>query len=111
MDDDQIAALVELGLSLFEAVEKRNTEEIDELLKADAPLWYQEPETGWTALHMAAHLEDVGTVKKLLDHSAIWNAGTGMLLYPLEGYEYSNKLRGYSRCMWIHCWRYRIITE
>ncbi|KAH7100298.1 arginine methyl transferase [Auriculariales sp. MPI-PUGE-AT-0066] len=49
-------------------------ERIKELLDADAPTWYQYPETGWSALHAAAFQRDPPLIKLLLKHGAVWNA-------------------------------------
>ncbi|EJU02680.1 S-adenosyl-L-methionine-dependent methyltransferase [Dacryopinax primogenitus] len=43
-------------------------------LKAGAPAWYQDPESGWGALHYAAEWGDEAAVKAVLDAGGVWNA-------------------------------------
>jgi protein arginine N-methyltransferase 2 len=64
-----------LGTQLIEACLERNGHRANGLVKAGAPLWYQEPDSGWTCLHIAANFGDLSLVKQLLDAGAIWNAG------------------------------------
>lgn len=71
-DEDEIAAI---GLALINAIlEYAPIEDIQKLLYEDAPLWYQDEEDGWSALHAAASVEDAKLVKKLLQHGAVWNS-------------------------------------
>ncbi|KAI9437714.1 hypothetical protein H4582DRAFT_2111855 [Lactarius indigo] len=55
-DEDEIAAI---GLALINAIlEYAPIEDIQKLLDEDAPLWYQDEDDGWSALHAAASVED-----------------------------------------------------
>lgn len=68
-------AAVELGTALIDAIlAGHSLARVKELAK-DAPLWFQAPETGWSALHAAAFREDVQLTKFLVDRGAVWNAG------------------------------------
>ena len=72
-DDDKLAVI---GMVLINAIrEYAPKEEIQKLLDEDAPLWYQDEEDGWSALHVAASIEDAELVTKLLQHGAVWNSG------------------------------------
>lgn len=75
MDEESQAEALLLGEGLFTACLDRHLERIKNLLDAGAPLWFQEPDSGWTCLHIAAEYEDVKMIKILLDAGAIWNAG------------------------------------
>ncbi|KAN0128745.1 S-adenosyl-L-methionine-dependent methyltransferase [Lactarius tabidus] len=71
-DEEQIAII---GMALINAIlEYAPKEEIQKLLDEDPPLWYQDEEDGWSALHAAASVEDAELVKKLLQHGAVWNS-------------------------------------
>lgn len=72
-DEDEIAVV---GMALINAIlEHAPKEEIQKLLDEDAPLWYQDEDDGWSALHAAASVEDAELVKNLLQHGAVWNSG------------------------------------
>jgi protein arginine N-methyltransferase 2 len=74
-DDIQQAEMeiVDAGTRLLDAIQARDTPQTLALLQQGAPIWYQEEETGWSALHFAAHYEDVALVELLIDRGAIWN--------------------------------------
>lgn len=67
---------LEAGERLFDACLRRDTAQIETHLDAGAPLWYQEPDSEWTCLHIAAEYNDLDMIKKFLDAGAIWNAGS-----------------------------------
>ena len=50
-----------------------------DLESENAPVWYQEPETGWSQLHLAVYNEDPDKVRQLIEAGAVWNAGTSSL--------------------------------
>ena len=76
MDDEEVSQMMEVGARLFAAVEVQDTEAVKHLLSVEnAPTWYQEPESGWNVLHLAASLENSELVALLLENSAMWNAG------------------------------------
>jgi ankyrin repeat protein len=78
-DEEEI---VVIGMALINAIlEYAPKEYIQKLLDEDAPLWYQDEEDGWSALHAAASVEDTELVKKLLQHGAVWNSGETRFLY------------------------------
>jgi Ankyrin repeat len=72
---DKVDEALALGAQLFEVCASGERRQIERLRQDGAPVWYSEPETGWTVLHLAASLEDEALVKLLLENSAIWNAG------------------------------------
>ena len=81
MNDDEpdVDTLVDEGESIITAIlEKRPNEEVLAKIKKGAPLWYQNEE-GVSALHAAAYTEDLATIKLLLGHGAVWNAGKALL--------------------------------
>lgn len=67
---------LEAGERLFDACLRRDTAHIEAEINAGAPLWYQEPDSEWTCLHLAAEYNDLDMIKKFLDAGAIWNAGS-----------------------------------
>ncbi|KAH8996552.1 S-adenosyl-L-methionine-dependent methyltransferase [Lactarius hatsudake] len=74
VEDDE-AEIAAIGLALINAIlEYAPIEDIQKLLDEGAPLWYQDEEDGWSALHAAASVEDAELVKKLLQHGAVWNS-------------------------------------
>ncbi|KAH8988028.1 S-adenosyl-L-methionine-dependent methyltransferase [Lactarius akahatsu] len=74
-ENDAIVDEDTIGLALINAIlEYAPIEDIQKLLDEDAPLWYQDEEDGWSALHAAASVEDAELVKKLLQHGAVWNS-------------------------------------
>lgn len=75
MASDAAELAVELGTALIDAIfAGKPLARVKELAK-DAPLWFQAPESGWSALHAAAFREDAELMKFLLVHGAVWNAG------------------------------------
>ncbi|KAG1765027.1 hypothetical protein EDD22DRAFT_881753 [Suillus occidentalis] len=73
-DDPEIIALTELGTTLIQAIlEKEPIANVQDLIDAGAPLWYQDDE-GTSALHAAAYVENEQLVKLLIEEGAIWNA-------------------------------------
>ena len=66
--------IIDAGSRLLDAIQARDTPQTLALLKEGAPIWFQEEETGWSALHFAAHYEDVELVEILIERGAIWNA-------------------------------------
>lgn len=66
--------IVDAGTQLLDAIQARDTPQTLALLKQGAPIWFEEEETGWSALHFAAHYEDVELVDVLIERGAIWNA-------------------------------------
>lgn len=68
-------ALTELGTTLIQAIlEKEPLANIEELIDADAALWFQDNE-GTSPLHAAAYVGNKELVDKFLNEGAIWNAG------------------------------------
>lgn len=66
--------IADAGTRLLDAIQARDTPQTLALLKQGAPIWFQEEETGWSALHFAGHYEDVELVEILIERGAIWNA-------------------------------------
>lgn len=67
-------ALAELGTTLIQAIlEKEPLANIEELIDADAALWFQDNE-GTSPLHAAAYVGNKELVDKFLNEGAIWNA-------------------------------------
>lgn len=71
-----------LGSQLFEACLIGDIALVKTLIDTGAPLWYQEPESEWTCLHIAAERNDIVLIKSLLDAGAIWNAGARSSFRP-----------------------------
>lgn len=62
-------------VSLFRDGEPRET--IKAYLKntPNLPLWVQDEDTGWSALHFAAEREDDDLLELLIASGAVWNLG------------------------------------
>ncbi|KAG2059177.1 hypothetical protein BDR06DRAFT_949851 [Suillus hirtellus] len=74
IDDPEIIALTELGTTLIQAIlEKEPISNVQDLIDAGAPLWYQDDD-GTSALHAAAYVENEQLVKLLIEEGAVWNA-------------------------------------
>ncbi|KAG2364901.1 hypothetical protein BDR07DRAFT_1278717 [Suillus spraguei] len=74
VDDPEIIALTELGTTLIQAIlEKEPISNMQDLIDAGAPVWYQDDE-GTSALHAAAYVENEQLVKLLIEEGAVWNA-------------------------------------
>jgi type IV protein arginine methyltransferase len=78
-DDETMAdSLISAGEYLIWSIfQEDDFPSIQNLINDGAPLWYQEEESGNSALHAAAHIENVDLVKFLLEKGAVWNAGMG----------------------------------
>jgi type IV protein arginine methyltransferase len=77
IDDPELTEVQLLGQQLIDAIfAGQSIEDLQELLDAHAPLWYQASD-GTSALHAAAFRGDAELIKLLLDKGAIWN--TSML--------------------------------
>ncbi|KAI6134481.1 S-adenosyl-L-methionine-dependent methyltransferase [Pisolithus croceorrhizus] len=73
-DIEEINALTELGTTLIQAVlEKEPLTNVQDLIDAGAPLWFQDNE-GISPLHAAAYVGSEQLVKMFLDEGAVWNA-------------------------------------
>lgn len=76
--------LLEAGSSLLHASQSLSSQAVLSLLKeSEAPVWYQDPESGWSALHYATEREDLEMIKVLLRYGAVWNAGMRIDLFPV----------------------------
>ncbi|KAG8891169.1 Arginine N-methyltransferase 2, partial [Tulasnella sp. 417] len=69
------AALSTAGTRLLEVVETGNIEAVRGLVKKEQPpMFYQDPESGWSAVHVAASIESSELLSFLLEEGAVWNA-------------------------------------
>lgn len=71
---DPHAPLLALGHKLLEAAADSPLSEVQRLIKAGAPTWFQEETMGWSALHFAAERAESAVVMALLEGGAVWNA-------------------------------------
>ncbi|KAG6832595.1 hypothetical protein H0H92_014431 [Tricholoma furcatifolium] len=73
--DTEVQALSGLGETLIASILADETiENLQALIEAGAPLWYQNEAEGMSPLHAAAYMQNPELVKLLIDHGAIWNA-------------------------------------
>ncbi|KIJ61304.1 hypothetical protein HYDPIDRAFT_169751 [Hydnomerulius pinastri MD-312] len=84
-DMEDFNAMTELGTTLIQAIlEMEPLENIQDLIDADAPLWFQDNE-GTSPLHAAAYVQDPELVKLLIEEGAVWNAGkSSSVLFSLS---------------------------
>ncbi|KAG8897864.1 hypothetical protein FRC00_003726, partial [Tulasnella sp. 408] len=69
------AALSTAGTRLLAVVETGDIGAVRTLVKKEQPpMFYQDPETGWSALHVAANIESSELLSLLLEEGAVWNA-------------------------------------
>jgi type IV protein arginine methyltransferase len=74
-EEEEIHAIEELGQALVSAIlDRAPLSIIEQLLDADAPLWWQDAD-GWGALHAAAYAENEALIRLLIERGAVWNAG------------------------------------
>lgn len=75
----ELAAAIDKGRALIYAIRDGKLALARQRL-ASVPLWVQEEETGWTALHFAAWIEDEDLVSRLLEAGAVWNLSKEFLI-------------------------------
>ncbi|KAF8322254.1 arginine methyl transferase [Clavulina sp. PMI_390] len=66
--------LLDAGQKLFDACFGGDLNLVSRLLESGAPVWFQEPDSEWTCLHLAAERNHLDLIKKLLAEGAVWNA-------------------------------------
>lgn len=82
-DIEEINTLTELGTTLIQAIlEREPLVNIQDLIDAGAPLWFQDNE-GISPLHAAAYVANEKLVKIFLADGAVWNAGESIWRYSL----------------------------
>lgn len=108
-DIEEINALTELGTTLIQAIlEREPLENIQDLIDAGTPLWFQDDE-GISPLHAAAYVANEKLIKMFLDDGAVWNAGESVGCYSRRSF---SDLAGYSSGqLRNHCRRYSIVHE
>ena len=62
------------GLALLTCVSHNDIENVKLLLDKGAPIFYQDSDSGWTALHFATDMQNIELVKVLIENGATWNA-------------------------------------
>jgi hypothetical protein len=73
---EDVEELAGLGQQLVDRIlERAPLSDLTMLIDAGAPLWYQTPDEGVSALHAAAYIEDTELVQRLIEQGAVWNAG------------------------------------
>ncbi|KAG8897610.1 Arginine N-methyltransferase 2 [Tulasnella sp. 403] len=74
-EDDLTDLLVESGQRFLKVVERGDLAEVEEFVKREQPpLFFEDPESGWSALHFAASIESPELLSYLLEEGVIWNA-------------------------------------
>ena len=74
--DDLEDTLNELGLRFLAVVETADIDAVKAFVESeDPPVFFQDPESGWSALHVAAMVESPELIQYLIEQGAIWNAG------------------------------------
>lgn len=75
-EPEEIEVITALGSRLISAIlEREPFQNVEALVDAGAPLWYQEQGEGISPLHAAAYVENKMVVKFLINQGAVWNAG------------------------------------
>ena len=77
-EDCDVGPAVQLGSQLIETILSSGPSDlpiIHSLIKAGAPLWYQEDVGGLSALHAACFVEHPEMVRMLIENGAVWNSG------------------------------------
>ncbi|KAF8585894.1 hypothetical protein K439DRAFT_1409609 [Ramaria rubella] len=75
-EEHEVDAAVQLGSQLIDAIlasTEDDVPKIESLIRAGAPLWYQEDNGGLSALHAACFVESSKIVSMLLELGAVWN--------------------------------------
>ena len=66
--------LLPIAFKLLTAARTAPIAEIQALLAAGAPAWYQDEDLGWSCLHYAAERREPRLLEILLKGGAVWNA-------------------------------------
>ncbi|KAK4687603.1 type IV protein arginine methyltransferase, partial [Tremellales sp. Uapishka_1] len=66
--------LLPLANKLLHAAQVAPLSEVERLLTAGAPAWYQDESLGWSSLHYAAERRQPELIRALLKGGAVWNA-------------------------------------
>jgi type IV protein arginine methyltransferase len=82
--DSEVDAATRLGSHLINIIFSSLPSDIpviQSLVKAGAPLWYQDEAHGFSALHAACFVENHELVQMLIESGAVWNSGSCISLY------------------------------
>ncbi|TIB28445.1 hypothetical protein E3P86_03857 [Wallemia ichthyophaga] len=72
MSDDEI--FHNAGMAVLHCSAIEDTESLKLLIDKGAPIFYQDPSSGYTSLHLAADKQSLRLVRYLLNQGATWNA-------------------------------------
>lgn len=81
--DSEVEDAVQLGSQLIESIlsfSPPDLPHVQSLIKAGAPLWYQQEKDGLSALHAACFVEYPDLVRILIENGAVWNSGAYLSL-------------------------------
>ncbi|KAG8878180.1 Arginine N-methyltransferase 2 [Tulasnella sp. 331] len=74
--EDEAELYIEAGIRLLDAVESADLVAVKRLVEQEEPpMFFQDPESGWSALHLAAAAESSELLEYLLERGAVWNLG------------------------------------
>lgn len=76
--DSEVEDAVQLGSQLIKSIlsfSPPDLPHVQSLIKAGAPLWYQQEKDGLSALHAACFVEYPDLVRILIENGAVWNSG------------------------------------
>lgn len=74
--DDEAELFVEAGMRLLDVVQSGDLLAVKKLVEQEEPpMFFQDPESGWSALHLAAGAESPELLEYLLEQGAVWNLG------------------------------------
>ena len=85
-EDSEVEEAIRLGSQLIETILLSSPSDlptIQSLVKAGAPLWYENETSGISALHAACFVENPEIVHMLLENGAVWNSGA---CFPITAY-------------------------
>lgn len=62
------------GMALLHCCAANDLDNVKQLIDKGAPIFYQDPSSGYTCLHFAADIQSLPLTKHLLSNGATWNA-------------------------------------
>lgn len=75
-EDDETERLIEAGMRLLDLAQSGDLAAVQQYVKTEQPpMFFEDPDCGWSSLHVAASIEYPELISYLLEEGAVWNAG------------------------------------
>lgn len=77
--DAEITLFTEAGMRLLDVVQSGDLRAVKDFVeREDPPMFFQDPDSGWSGLHLAAATEDPEMLEYLLESGGVWNLGQSL---------------------------------